>query len=33
VRVEQHLAWDHQKVAYLEVYRRLTRQPPSRAGA
>jgi glycosyltransferase involved in cell wall biosynthesis len=32
VRVEQHLAWGHQKVAYLEVYRRLTGHVPSRAG-
>jgi glycosyltransferase involved in cell wall biosynthesis len=23
-RVEQHLAWSHQRRAYLEVYRRLT---------
>jgi glycosyltransferase involved in cell wall biosynthesis len=24
IRVEQHLAWGHQRVAYLDVYRRLT---------
>jgi glycosyltransferase involved in cell wall biosynthesis len=23
-RVEQHLAWNHQRRAYLDVYRRLT---------
>jgi glycosyltransferase involved in cell wall biosynthesis len=32
VRVEQHLAWSHQQVAYLEVYRRLTGQAASRPG-
>jgi glycosyltransferase involved in cell wall biosynthesis len=37
VRVEQHLAWSHQKVAYLGVYRQLTgpgaRRPAGRAGS
>jgi len=32
VRVEQHLAWSHQRVAYLDVYRRLTGRAANRAG-
>jgi glycosyltransferase involved in cell wall biosynthesis len=32
VRVEQHLAWSHQRVAYLDVYRRLTGATANRAG-
>jgi glycosyltransferase involved in cell wall biosynthesis len=32
VRVEQHLAWGHQRVAYLDVYRRLTGRAASAAG-
>jgi glycosyltransferase involved in cell wall biosynthesis len=32
VRVEQHLAWGHQRVAYLDVYRRLTGQGAGAAG-
>ena len=33
LRVEQHLAWSHQRVAYLDVYRRLTGQTANRAGS
>jgi glycosyltransferase involved in cell wall biosynthesis len=33
VRVEQHLAWSHQRVAYLDVYRRLTGQAAHPAGS
>jgi len=32
-RVEQHLAWSHQKRAYLDVYRRLTGAAPSSASS